>query len=270
MYYFTIIISNCKQGHKTVNIVISGYGRMGKIIESMAKEKGHNISATVDPIAAEASNKKLTSKLLKNVDVVIDFSIPETALQNAQVVCSAGKKIVMGTTGWYSHMEEMKKLILKEGSAIIWSGNFSLGVNIFFAIIEKSSRILNSFSDYDPFIHEFHHNKKADSPSGTASMMGDIVLRQIDRKTSIVSEELKRQIKPEELHISSTRGGSIPGTHLLTFDSPVDTIELRHTARGREGFAAGAVAASEWINNKNGFFNINDMMQDIIKGDKND
>ena len=250
-----------------MNIIISGYGRMGKIIEENAIKKGHTIVATVDPVAVQASKKNLSPELLKKTDVVIDFSIPETAFQNAQMVCSEGKKIVIGTTGWYSRMDDMKKLISTEGSAIIWSGNFSLGVNIFFAILEKSSQILNSFVEYDPFIHEFHHNKKADSPSGTASMMGDIVIKQIDRKSTIVSEELKRQIKPEELHISSTRGGSIPGTHLLTFDSPVDTIELKHTARGREGFAAGAVAASEWINNKNGFFNINDMMQDIIQDD---
>ena len=241
---------------------------MGKIIEENAIKKGHIIVATIDPSAAQASKKNLSPELLKEADVVIDFSIPETAYQNAQMVCSEGKKIVMGTTGWYSKMDDMRKLTRTEESAIIWSGNFSLGVNIFFAILEKSSHILNSFAEYDPFIHEFHHNKKADSPSGTASMMGDIVLKQIDRKSTIVSEELKRQIKPEELHISSTRGGSIPGTHLLTFDSPVDTIELKHTARGREGFAAGAVAASEWIHNKNGFFNINDMMQDIIQGEQ--
>ena len=248
-----------------MNIIISGYGRMGKIIEQMAKAKGHSIISTVDPVATGAREKILSSDLLKNVDVVIDFSIPETALKNAEIVCSAGKKIVMGTTGWYSKIDEMEKLTSVEGSAIIWSGNFSLGVNIFFSILDRASQIMNSFSEYDPFIHQFHHNKKADSPSGTASMMGNIVLKQIDRKSVIISEELKRTINPEELHISSTRGGSIPGTHLLTFDSSVDTIEIRHTARGREGFATGAVAAAEWIKNKNGFYNINNMMQDIIK-----
>jgi 4-hydroxy-tetrahydrodipicolinate reductase len=250
-----------------VNIVISGYGRMGKIIVNKAKDRGHNIIATIDPLDSEASHKVITPEILKKADIVIDFSIPETALENAKRVCSVGKKIVMGTTGWYSKMDEMKKLTSTEGSAIIWSGNFSLGVNIFFSILDRASQIMNSFSEYDPFIHEFHHNKKADSPSGTASMMGDIVLKQIDRKSTIISEELKRQINPEELHISSTRGGSVPGTHLLTFDSPVDTIELRHTARGREGFAVGAVTAAEWIKNRNGFFSINDMMQDIIQGE---
>ncbi len=249
-----------------MNIVISGYGKMGKIIEKMAKERGHFITATVDPIEPEASNKNLSEEILENTDIVIDFSIPQTAMENAEKVCRAGKKLVMGTTGWYDNMSVMQKLASKDGSAIIWSGNFSLGVNIFFAIVAKTSQIMNSFSEYDPFIHEFHHNKKADSPSGTAVMIGDIVLNEIDRKTVIISKELKRQINPEELHISSTRGGSIPGTHILTFDSPVDTIELKHTARGREGFASGAVSAGEWIMDKNGFFSINDMMQDIIKG----
>ena len=252
-----------------MKIIISGYGRMGRIIEKTAKQRGHVIIATVDPLTSGASAKSLSKEILEKVDVVIDFSIPRTALQNAETVCSAGKKIVIGTTGWYSEMDEMRALTEKKGAAIIWSGNFSLGVNIFFSILDKTTQIMNSFTEYDPFIHEFHHNKKADSPSGTAVMLGDILLKNIDRKTSIVSEELKRQIKPEELHISSTRGGSIPGTHLVAFDSPVDTIELRHTARGREGFAAGAIAAAEWIENRTGFFNINDMMQDIIEGDKN-
>ena len=251
-----------------MKIIISGYGRMGRIIEKTATKRGHTIVATVDPFASEASAKSLSQEILDDADVVIDFSIPGTALKNAKIICSAGKKLVMGTTGWYSEMDEMTALSKKKGAAIIWSGNFSLGVNIFFSILARTAQIMNSFSEYDPFIHEFHHNKKADSPSGTAAMLGNILLKNIDRKTSIVSEELKRQIKPEELHISSTRGGSIPGTHIVAFDSPVDTIELKHTARGREGFAAGAVAAAEWIENRTGFFNINDMMQDIIEGDK--
>ena len=252
-----------------MNIVISGYGRMGRIIEKTALGRGHSIIATIDPIASDASNKSLSKGLLNDVDVVIDFSVPETAINNAEIVCSANKKIVMGTTGWYSEMDKMKASTNKNESAIIWSGNFSLGVNIFFSILNKTTQIMNSFTEYDPFIHEIHHNQKADSPSGTAAMLGDILLKNIDRKTSIVSEELKRRINPEELHISSTRGGSVPGTHTVYFDSPVDTIELKHTARGREGFAAGAVTAAEWIENKTGFFNINDMMKDII-GDKND
>jgi 4-hydroxy-tetrahydrodipicolinate reductase len=251
-----------------VKIIISGYGRMGRIIEKAAEQRGHVIIATIDPIASDASEKSLSKKILNEVDVVIDFSIPATAIKNADAVCSAGKKIVIGTTGWYSDMDKMKALSEKNRSAVLWSGNFSLGVNIFFSILDKTAQIMNSFTEYDPFIHEFHHNQKADSPSGTAVMLGDILLKNIDRKTSIVSEELKRKINPEELHISSTRGGSIPGTHLVAFDSLVDTIELRHIARGREGFAAGAVAAAEWLEDRTGFFNINDMMQDIIEGDK--
>ncbi len=253
-----------------MNIAISGYGRMGKLIEKAALEKGYNISAVVDPFDSKANSKELSLEILNNTDVVIDFSTPDTAINNAKLVCSSGKKLVMGTTGWYSNMDKMRDLVSHKGSAIIWSGNFSLGVNIFFSILDKTSKIMNSFAEYDPFIHEFHHNQKTDSPSGTAVMLGDILLKNIDRKTSIVSEELKRKINPEELHISSTRGGSIPGTHLVSFDSPVDTIELRHTARGREGFASGAVTAAEWIENRTGFFNINDMMKDIIGDKSND
>ncbi|MEK6950049.1 MAG: dihydrodipicolinate reductase C-terminal domain-containing protein, partial [Nanoarchaeota archaeon] len=149
---------------------------------------------------------------------------------------------------------------------MIWSGNFSIGVNIYFKIIENAAKIMNKFTDYDMFVHEFHHNQKADSPSGTAVMIGKILTDNVDRKKKIVTEELKRRITPNELHISSTRSGSIPGTHIVGFDSPADTIELKHTARGREGFALGAIMAAQWIKDKKGFYNIDDLMDDIIGG----
>ena len=171
----------------------------------------------------------------------------------------------MGTTGWYDKLDDVKKIIEKAGTGLIWSGNFSLGVNIYFKIIEDTAKIMNKFDDYDVFVHEFHHNKKADSPSGTAVMIGNILKENIERKKRIVTGELKRKIEPDELHISSTRGGSVPGTHIVGFDSAVDTIELKHTARSRGGFALGAIMATQWIKDKKGFYDINDMMRSIIQ-----
>ena len=124
---------------------------------------------------------------------------------------------------------------------------------------------MNKFDDYDIFVHEFHHNKKADSPSGTAVMIGKILTDNIERKKKIVTEELKRKIESDELHISSTRSGAIPGTHIVGFDSPADTIELKHTARSRQGLALGAVMAAQWIQNKKGFYGIDDMMKSIVQ-----
>lgn len=251
-----------------MKIALSGYGRMGHLIEQLALKRGDEVISTIDPAAPQAQSKYINAATLEGVDVVIDFSIPSAAVENIINCAKAGKNIVVGTTGWYEEKEAVRKIVEEAGIGFIWSGNFSTGVNLFFKIVKDASALFNLFTDYDPFIHEYHHNKKADSPSGTASMLGDIVLNEIERKKEKVTESLKRVIRPEELHISSTRGGSIPGTHIVTFDSPVDTIELKHTARGREGFASGALAAARWIKGRKGFFSIDDMMKDIIEGVK--
>ncbi len=249
-----------------MNIALSGYGKMGRLIEKMAVKRGHTITTIIDPYSPSTHNKELSKDTLAGADVVIDFSIPSAAVGNIRKIAEAGKNIVVGTTGWYEEMETVQKITESSGIGLIWSGNFSTGVNLFFKIAQYASSLFNLFTEYDPFIHEYHHNQKADSPSGTASMLGTIVLKEMERKKRIITESLKRKIEPEELHITSTRGGSIPGTHILSFDSPVDTIELKHTARGREGFASGAVAAAQWIADKKGLFSIDDMMKDILKG----
>ncbi len=173
--------------------------------------------------------------------------------------------MVVGTTGWYDRMEEVRELVERGGIGFIWAGNFSIGVNVFFNVVRTAASIFNRFDRYDPFIHEYHHREKMDSPSGTAVMTGSILLEEIERKERVVTETLRRRIAPEELHISSTRGGSVFGTHTVTFDSDVDTVEIKHTAKGRMGFATGAVTAAEWIVGRKGFFGIEEMMDEIIK-----
>ena len=248
-----------------MNIAIIGYGKMGHEIENVAEGKG--ISAiTIDPSAQDADYKEINEESMKDVDVCVDFTHPDSVIGNIEKVSEFGKNIVVGTTGWYDNMDDVKKIIEEAGTGLIWSGNFSIGVNIYFKMIENAAQIINKFDDYDVFVHEFHHNQKTDSPSGTAVMIGNILIDNIDRKKRVVTEELKRKIEPDELHISSTRGGSVPGTHIVGFDSAADTIELKHTARGREGFALGAVMAAEWINGKKGFYDINDLMKEIIGG----
>lgn len=246
-----------------MNIAIIGYGKMGHEIEKVAKEKGLTIKAVIDPKNEEATHKEINEESLKDVDVAIDFTHPDSAVENIKKVSAFGKNMVVGTTGWYDRMDDVKEIIEKANTGVIWSGNFSLGVNIFFKIIENAAKIMDKFNDYDLFVHEFHHNQKADSPSGTAVMIGKILKDNIKRKEKIVTEELKRKIEPDELHVSSTRSGSIPGTHVVGFDSKADTIELKHTARGREGFALGAIMAAEWVKDKKGFFGIDSMMKNI-------
>ncbi len=247
-----------------MNIAIIGYGKMGHEIEKAAKAKGIN-TRTIDPNEPSANYKQINEESMRNVDVCADFTHPDAVVSNIEKIAKFRKNIVVGTTGWYNNMDKVKKIVESANIGLIWSGNFSIGVNIYFRIIEDAAKIINKFNDYDVFVHEFHHNKKADSPSGTAVMVGKILTDNIERKKKIVTEELKRKIEPDELHISSTRGGSIPGTHIVGFDSPADTIELTHTNRSREGLAIGAILAAQWIQGKKGFYDINDLMKSIIQ-----
>lgn len=248
-----------------MNIAIVGYGKMGHEIENIAEAKGINVVSIIDPTHENATHKEINDESMNNVDICVDFTHPDSAVENIKKISSLGKNIVVGTTGWYDNMGAVKKIAEEAGIGLIWSGNFSIGVNIFFKIIKNTSKIMNKFDDYDIFVHEFHHNKKADSPSGTAVMIGKILTDNIERKKKIVTEELKRKIESDELHISSTRSGAIPGTHIVGFDSPADTIELKHTARSRQGLALGAVMAAQWIQNKKGFYGIDDMMKSIVQ-----
>ena len=158
----------------------------------------------------------------------------------------------------------VKETVERNNIGFIWASNFSIGVNLFFKMMGNASKLINRFDDYDIYGIEMHHNQKKDSPSGTAKTIGDILLKNIDRKTQIVTQRLDRKIKPEELHFSSVRAGTFPGTHIVGFDSLVDEIQLKHTAKGRAGFANGAIAASKWIEGKKGFYTIDDMMKEII------
>ena len=247
-----------------MNIAIVGYGKMGHEIEKAAEAKG--ISAiTIDPNADDADFKEINRESMRNADVCVDFSHPDAVIGNIEKAAKFKKNIVVGTTGWYGSMDKVKRIVKDAGIGLIWSGNFSIGVNAYFKIIEQAAKIMNNINDYDVFVHEFHHSQKADSPSGTAVMIGKIIIENIKRKNKVVTEELKRKIEPNELHISSTRGGSIPGTHIVGFDSAADTIELKHTARSRQGFAVGAVMATQWIQGKKGFYDINDLMKSIVQ-----
>lgn len=246
-----------------MNVAIIGYGRMGHQIESCLKDKNINVGAIIDKFNDEAQFKELYSTSLKGIDVAIDFTVPENAINNIKKYLENNVSVVMGTTGWYDKIEEVKQMV-GDKIGFIWSGNFSLGVHLFFRIIKASSKIINNFKDYDAMAYEIHHNQKKDSPSGTAQMIGDILLAELSNKDKIVEEKLDRKIENNELHLASIRGGNVIGTHVVMFDSSFDTIELKHTARNREGMARGAVVAAEWIKDKKGFFSIDDLMNDIV------
>jgi 4-hydroxy-tetrahydrodipicolinate reductase len=178
-------------------------------------------------------------------------------LQNLRVAIEARKDIVVGTTGWYDHVPEIRKTV--KDSGVLYSPNFSIGVNIVFRLAKAAAELMNNAPQYDPYIHELHHRQKIDSPSGTALKLGEILLSGIDRKKRMQTQALDRKIDPEELHVSSTRTGTFAGTHTVGFDSDADLIEITHTAKTRRGFALGAVRAAQWLKGKKGVFTMDDV-----------
>jgi 4-hydroxy-tetrahydrodipicolinate reductase len=266
-----------------VNIALIGYGKMGKILEGKAGERGHTIAAVVDPYTAERVSssglpvfKTIAEAVnLKNgggaIDAAIEFTRPDTAPENIRALAEGGIPAVVGTTGWLDRLEELRGLVEKNGSSLLWAPNFSLGVNLFYRIAAYAAKLADPFPEYDVGGWESHHNKKADSPSGTAKTLVAGVLAQMSRKKKPVWEMLNRPPSAEELHFGSLRVGSLPGIHSLIFDSPADTIEITHTARNREGFASGALLAAEWLaarepggKARRGVFTMDDVLAGIL------
>lgn len=248
-----------------MRIALIGYGRMGKEVERVAKLRGHSVCATIDKSDAAATHTEVDVSCLKDADVVIDFTIPSAVLENIRKVAAAKKSMVVGTTGWYDSMTEAKQAVGEAGIGFIYSSNFSVGVNVFYRIVEAAARLINKVPEYDVFGYELHHNQKLDSPSGTAKSIAELIVKNIARKKQVQYDKLDRRINPEELHFASIRSGWIPGTHVVGFDSEADTIELKHTARNRAGFALGAVMAAEWLKGKKGFFTMNDFISDFFR-----
>ncbi|MCS6937041.1 MAG: 4-hydroxy-tetrahydrodipicolinate reductase [Candidatus Bipolaricaulota bacterium] len=242
-----------------MRIGLIGHGKMGQEVERLALQRGHRIAHIF------TRQQPLTSDL-REIDILIDFSVPEAVPQNVHAAARAQISIVEGTTGWYDRLDEIRKIV--EGSQIgfLYAPNFSLGVHLFFRIVEHAGRLFDRFPEYDLWVHEIHHHQKLDSPSGTALALGEILLRTVRRKREVLIERPTSKIAPHQLQISSTRVGSVPGTHIVGFDSLAETIELTHTARNRAGFALGALAAAEWLvaHQKIGFFTMDDFLDEIF------
>lgn len=250
-----------------MKIALIGYGRMGKEVDRVARLRGHSVCAIIDRADAAATHKEIDSEgsCLKDADVVIDFTVPSAVPDNIRKVTKARKSMVVGTTGWYDGMTEAKELVGQAGTGFLYSSNFSVGVNAFYRIVEAAARLMNKVPEYDVFGYELHHNQKLDSPSGTAKNIAEVLLKNISRKKQAQYDKLDRKINPDEIHFASIRAGSIPGTHIVGFDSESDTIELKHTARSRSGFALGAVMAAEWLKGRKGFFTMNDFISDFFR-----
>ncbi|HEX8734657.1 MAG TPA: 4-hydroxy-tetrahydrodipicolinate reductase [Pyrinomonadaceae bacterium] len=231
-----------------MKIALIGYGAMGRLIESLAENKNHEIAVIIHEADAHLSVAELAEKL-KGVDAAIDFSVAEAVRKNVEACVLAGVPLVEGTTGWNSSRVEIEKFIRENDGAFVFGANFSIGVNLFYRIAGFASELFAKFEDYEAFIEEQHHSRKKDAPSGTALKLKDIVSQHIRKDFSV----------------AATRAGNIPGTHRVGFDGAADQILLEHFARSREGFASGAILAAEWIAGKKGFYEFTDVMDEICQ-----
>lgn len=243
-----------------MKIAIIGFGGMGQKIKEKALERGHEVPITIDSFNENADYKKVTDAPLNGVDIVLDFSSPNSVLDNIAAVAKEGVNMIVGTTGWYNDLDKVEKIVKENNIGLLWSANFSIGVNLFIKLIEDAADLFNNYDEYDIWATEVHHKNKIDSPSGTSKTIGEIILDKINRKNKLVYDKLDRKIEPDEIHFSSTRGGEVNFKHIINFDSAADTITLTHNARNRDGYVLGAIKASEWLLGKKGLFNMNNFL----------
>jgi 4-hydroxy-tetrahydrodipicolinate reductase len=229
---------------ETKRLAIVGYGKMGRLIEQLAPQYGFDVALKLDEFN-NARYEGLTAENFRGIDAAIEFSIPSAVLRNIEGIAALGVPLVIGTTGWREHLAAARDAVERNGTGLVWSPNFSVGVNAFLRIAAEAARLLESAPEYGAWAWEIHHSTKKDAPSGT-------LLKLVD--------EMKKAGFTRPIDASSSRAGAHPGTHEIGFDSAADTITLRHTARSREGFARGALRAAQWIAGKQGFYEFSDII----------
>lgn len=255
-----------------MKIALIGYGKMGHIIERIALERGHEIVSKVDV----DNQDEFESEAFASADVAIEFTVPAKAVENYRKAWAAGVPVVSGTTGWNSVLPELKEEIAAKGYTLFWASNFSLGVNLFFELNKRLAQMMNRYANYDVAMTEIHHTEKKDAPSGTAITLAEGILENLDRKSEWVLRNSQRNEEQgagccgsqlltfnSQLSIEALREGKVPGTHIVKYDSAVDTITIMHEAKSREGFALGAVVAAEFLVGKPaGFYSMADLMNE--------
>jgi len=234
-----------------MKILLIGYGKMGKTIEQIAQARGHEIAGRIDV----ADN---IAQFDKSVDVAIEFTQPEAAIHNLKTCFAKGIPVVCGTTGWLKHKVEIEKDCQSKNGTLLYSSNFSLGVNLFFKLNEYLAKLMDRYPQYEVAIDETHHTQKKDAPSGTAITLAEGVTKNLKRKKEW---HLGTTKNPDALVINSFRIDPAPGTHVVKYTSGVDDIEITHTAHSREGFALGAVLVAEWLAGKKGIYTMDDFLQ---------
>ncbi|MFV0390950.1 MAG: 4-hydroxy-tetrahydrodipicolinate reductase [Paludibacteraceae bacterium] len=237
-----------------MKLALIGHGKMGKTIERIARERGHEIVSIIDI----DNRNDFQSEAFKSADVAIEFTAPSVAVENYLQAFEAGVSVVSGTTGWTNQLDNVKAIIQEKDATLFWASNFSLGVNVFMAVNKYLAKLMNQFPDYNVEMTEVHHTQKLDAPSGTGITLAEGILENLDRKSKWV-EDVENH--PNELAIKSLREGQVPGIHTIRYESDVDSIEITHDAKSREGFALGAVVAAEFVKDKKGLLGMGDLLQ---------
>ncbi|AFK04877.1 Dihydrodipicolinate reductase [Emticicia oligotrophica DSM 17448] len=237
-----------------MRIALLGYGKMGKVIEQIALQRGHEISAKIDV----TNRTEMLTINRENTDVAIEFSSPESAYGNLKYCMEFGIPTVCGTTGWLQHKSEIERLCIENKAAFFYASNYSIGVNLFFELNKTLARLMNPYmSEYKVSSNEIHHTEKKDAPSGTAITLAEGIIEEMSGKDSWVNNQIANE---NEVPIWSSREGKVPGTHTIKYISDVDQIEITHIANSRQGFALGAVVAAEWLNGKEGVYSMTDLL----------
>jgi 4-hydroxy-tetrahydrodipicolinate reductase len=239
-----------------MKIALIGYGKMGKEIEKIAIERGHQIVCRIDLNSPDSFD----SDAFRSAEAAIEFTMPEAAYNNYMNCFKQNVPVVSGTTGWLDKLPQIKEMCQNQGKTFFYASNFSLGVNIFFAINKQLAKLMTKTDGYDVKMTEVHHTQKLDAPSGTAITLAEGVLENYPSKKSWTLANDNANIKADELAITAVREGQVPGIHTITYDSEVDEITIHHSAKSRKGFAFGAVLAAEYVKDHKGFLGMNDLL----------
>lgn len=244
-----------------MRIALVGYGKMGRAVEALARERGDDVVLRLGSAGA-VSPDAFRDEGAPAVDVAIDFTAPGAVVDNVRAVAGAGVDMVVGTTGWHDRLDEVEGIVEEAGTGLVWAPNFSLGVQAFFRMVRNAARLADGLPGYDAYVSEVHHRHKLDHPSGTARRLAEILVEELSEIDAWAPVPGEGRIDPGVLQVTSVRAGENPGAHSVVFEGEHDRIELSHRARGREGFAAGALEAAGWIVGRRGVFTVDEMLDE--------
>ncbi len=244
-----------------MKLALVGTGQMGQAVAAVAADGPHEVTIRFN---SERPFLEAERSVLGDVDLAIDFSLPTLAVPHLRRYCEWHLPVVMGTTGWYNALDDVRALVQLHDASVLYAPNFSIGVAVLSRAVDHVTGLMDELDAYDAFVHELHHTKKADSPSGTAHMLGEQLVEGLDRKDHIDPDAQHQRIDPAAVHVSSTRAGTAFGEHTVAFDSPYDRVSLRHRAKNRRGFAVGALRAAEWLRGRTGLFTLDDVLDDWL------